>query len=87
MRSAREQAETFLNSLNLSSSIREAAFDVLVLRFKEHARDQRFLCAESVPYEGVAPYIDPNPLVAHADALTAAHAAVMNAPEPGKPQQ
>lgn len=56
----------------------------LVLRqLREAASDQRHLCAEAVPTLGAATNVDPNPLEAHAQALSAAHAAVLNAPEPG----
>lgn len=55
-------------------------------RFREHARDQRHLCAESIPNESEPVLVHPSPPQAHADALNAACAAVMNAPEPGKRQ-
>jgi hypothetical protein len=41
-----------------------------IRHFKEHARDQRHLCAEALPVSG--------------DNETDPHAAVKNAPEPGK---
>jgi hypothetical protein len=82
--SAEEQAERFVECFTiLPPHVSEKAHTVLVALFKEHARDQRHLCAASVPGFGDAYTVDPNPLSAHEQALLSAHAAVLNAPEPG----
>lgn len=82
-KSAKERAEEVAGLAGIPHTVGSAFLASVERLFKEHARDQRHLCAESVPAPYEAPTVRPNPLDAHSDALLSAFAAVMNAPEPG----
>lgn len=74
MLTARERAEEFMKNFgrSLTEGLHQEMVQVLELSFKEHARDQRHLCAEQclrIGAEGLE--MDP-------------YALAMNAPAPGR---
>ncbi len=76
MKSARERAEDAANFAGVHSGLGygwRRLVEALERSFKEHARDQRRICAEAVNEAGGQHHT-----------IDRAHAAVMNAPEPGK---
>lgn len=83
MKSAKEHAQQVAGWAGLPDTVGSAFVELVERSFREHARDQRHLCAEAVPAPNDAYTVRSNPLNAQQDALNAAHAAVMNAPEPG----
>ena len=82
MKSAKERAEAEWGALPESAQVairKDVFISLLTLSFKEHARDQRRLCAEAAGeawrFDGAASVRNPAPI---------AHGAAANAPAPGE---
>lgn len=73
MKSAESQAKDFLTLVGPAlAENRPDLLHTLTLAFKEHARDQRHLCAESIPFK-----------LPDTQFQALAHSIVMNTPAPG----
>lgn len=73
MKTARKRAYEFLSEVGYAFPARSDLLDKLELSFKEHARDQRHLCAEQATEE-----------VWDCMTADAIHAAIMNIKTPGE---
>ncbi len=87
MKSARQRTLDALAETGLTPSHRYylAIADAVELMFKEHARDQRHLCAEAVTVAMSSP--EAPAVLFHASAASISHGAAMNAPAPGEDTQ
>lgn len=89
MKTAKERAEEFLRDVNVDEAAWPLYLSLLEDEFKEHARDQRHLCAEAAQdadfdTEIVGYEVTCRILAEVGEVLDAVHVAVMSAKAPGE---